>query len=121
LTALQNAKYDEGVRIVTRRHLKTAATKYPDAAAELAAWSKLVEHASWRHFSDVRATFWDADGVDEYVVFNLRHSWYRLITIIHYCRPRAAGGPPQGHVYIRSFLTHAEYNKRSNWNKRVKS
>ena len=118
---MQTAKYDEGVHIVTRKHLKTAATKYQDAAAELVAWIDLVEHASWRHFNDVRATFPDADGVDEYVVFNIRHNRYRLITIIHYCRSKSGGGLTQGHVYIRSFLTHVEYSKRSNWNKGVKS
>jgi mRNA interferase HigB len=41
-----------------------------------------------------------------------------LITIIHYGREKE-GRLTMGHLYIRSFLTHQEYDNRSNWNKGV--
>ena len=59
----------------------------------------------------------DADSVDGYVVFNIRHNRYRLITIIHYAKTTSER-QTQGHVYIRSFLTHEEYDNRSNWDRR---
>ena len=61
--------------------------------------------------------FKDADYVDGYVVFNIRQNRYRLITIIHYAKTRD-GKQTGGHIYIRSFLTHKEYDNRNNWDRR---
>ena len=61
--------------------------------------------------------FTDADYVDGYVVFNFRKNRYRLITIIHFSRTRDKT-QTEGHVYIRSFLTHKEYGNRKNWDRR---
>ncbi len=77
---------------------------YPDAANEFKAWIGIVETVRWHNFREVRAMFPDADLADGYVVFNIRHNRYRLITITHYAR-NTAGRPTEGHVYIRSFLT----------------
>jgi mRNA interferase HigB len=105
------------VHIVTVKHLKEAMDKYPDASDEIKAWKAIVEAVRWHNFVEVRGTFKDADPVDDYVVFNIRHNRYRLITVIHYARTTSEM-QTQGHVYIRSFLTHKEYNKRSNWDRR---
>jgi len=105
------------VHIVTRRHLLEAIAKYPDAANEIVAWASIVEAVRWRNFQEVRRWIKDADSVDGYVIFNIRQNRYRLITVIHYSRTlgeRETGG----HVYIRSFLTHKEYDNRGNWDKR---
>ena len=37
--------------------------------------------------------------------------------VIHYAK-KTSERLPQGHVYIRSFLTHKKYDNRSNWNRR---
>lgn len=103
--------------IVTRKHLAEAAAKYPDAARELAAWETIIEAARWTSFVDVRGAFPDADAVDGYVVFNIRHNRYRLITVLHYSKTEG-DRTTQGHCYIRSFLTHGEYNTRANWDRR---
>ena len=105
------------VHIVTRRHLREAVTKYPDAANEIAAWAMIVEAARWRNFAEVRAWFRDADSADGYVIFNIRHNRYRLITVIHYAKTMGERRT-DGHVYVRSFLTHREYDNRANWDKR---
>ena len=89
----------------------------PDAANEIRAWIVVVEAVRWRHINDVRSTFKDADPVNGYVVFNIRHNRYRLLTVIHYAKTTKER-QTQGHVYIRSFLTHKEYNNRSNWDRR---
>jgi mRNA interferase HigB len=70
----------------------------------------------WRNFDEVRRTFKDADHVEGYVIFNLRHNWYRLVTVIHYAK-KSQERQTQGHVHIRSFLTHKEYDNRSNWDR----
>ena len=105
------------MHIVTRRHLREAIAKYPDAANEIEAWVRIVEGVRWRSFQEARRWFKDADTVDGYVIFNIRQNRYRLITVIHFARAlddRETGG----HVYIRSFLTHKEYNNRGKWDKR---
>jgi mRNA interferase HigB len=102
------------VHIVARKHLREAMKSYPDAANEIMAWTTIVEAVRWHRFEDVRGMFKDADFVDGYVIFNLRHNRYRLITVIHYAKT-SDEKQTQGHVYIRSFLTHKEYNNRGNW------
>jgi mRNA interferase HigB len=104
------------MHVVTPGHLDDAAAKYPDAAKEIAHWMTVVEGARWTSFVDVRRTFLDADEVDGYVVFNIRHNRYRLITVIHYSKEKN-GKRTLDHIYIRSLLTHREYDNRSNWDR----
>jgi mRNA interferase HigB len=105
------------VHIVTRKHLKEAAETYKDAADEIEAWQAVVKGAHWRKFAEVRAIFKDADPVGKFVVFDIRHNRYRLITIIHYVKT-IKGTPTRGHVFIRSFLTHKEYDNPANWDRK---
>lgn len=105
------------MHVVTLKHLHESAKKYPDAAKEIAAWHKIVREAHWLSFADVRSMFPDADNVDGYLVFNIRHNRYRLITVAHYCRVKQNGTRTGGHIYIRSVLTHREYDNKANWDK----
>jgi len=120
LTTWHFAKYcfegngNAAVNVVTRRHLTEASEQYPDAAKEIGAWLKIAGAARWRSLVGVREIFQDADAVDGYVVFNFRQNRYRLVTIIHYSREKD-GRITEGHIYIRSFLTHKQYDSRANW------
>ena len=105
------------MHIVTRRHLSEATVNYPDAAKEIEAWVAIVEAVRWHNFPEVRGMFKDADCVDDYVIFNIRHNRYRLVTVIHYAKTTKER-KTEGHVYIRSFLTHKGYDNRSNWDVR---
>jgi mRNA interferase HigB len=67
----------------------------------------------------VRQHFKDADDVDGYAIFNIRQNRYRLVTVIHYARERE-GRVTEGHIYIRAFLTHRQYDNRANWEKGIK-
>ena len=117
LTTSHIVKYSLCVHIVTRKHLRQAMEAYPDAANEIAAWTAVVEVVRWHNFDEVRRTFKDADSVEGYVIFNIRHNRYRLVTAVHYAKTTKER-QTQGHVYIRSFLTHKEYDNRSNWDRR---
>jgi mRNA interferase HigB len=101
------------VHIVTRKHLRDAMERHPSAADEIGAWTRIVEAARWHNFLEVRSMFTDADDVNGYVVFNIRRNRFRLITVIHYAKAAT-----EGHVYIRSFLTHKEYDNPANWDRR---
>jgi mRNA interferase HigB len=77
----------------------------------------IVEAVRWHSFIDVRKIFKDADSVDGYVIFNIRQNRYRLVTVIHYSKTTDER-QTEGHIYIRSFLTHKEYDNRRNWDRR---
>ena len=104
------------MHVVTVKHLSEAVHKYEDAAKEISAWLEIVKGVRWTSFIEVRHVFPDADAMDGYVIFNIRHNRYRLVTVIHYARKRN-GKLTMGHVYIRSLLTHKEYDDPTNWDK----
>jgi mRNA interferase HigB len=117
LTTSHIVKYHGSVHIVTRKHLREAMQEYPDAANEIKAWVAIVEGVRWHNFAEVRLMFRDADYINGYVVFNIRRNRYRLITVIHYANTTDEKRM-EGHVYIRSFLTHKEYNDPRKWDRR---
>src|SRR5208283_1755882 len=110
------------VHIVTIKRLRLAAQGHREAAQEIGAWIMIVKFARWRSFQELRASFPDADNVDGFVVFNIRHNRYRLIVAVHYAKV-IDRRLTLGHVYIGSFMTHKEYdrwcaateNKRAEW------
>ena len=110
-------KYHFLVHIVTRRHLSEATHQFPDAVNEIEAWVTIVESVRWHNFAEVRSYFKSADYVDGYVIFNIRQNRYRLITVIHYAKTTPEK-KTEGHVYIRSLLTHKQYDNRRNWDRR---
>jgi mRNA interferase HigB len=117
LTSSHIVKYYYRVHIVTRKHLHGAMHQYPNAANEIKAWVVIVKEVRWHNFPEVRSTFKDADNVKGYVIFNVRQNLYRLVTVIHYAKttnPKRT----QGHVYIRSFLTHKECDNPANWDRK---
>ncbi|MGO8734100.1 MAG: type II toxin-antitoxin system HigB family toxin [Terriglobia bacterium] len=106
------------MHVVTEKHQTRAMKQYPDAAKQIMAWRKIARAARWRNFVDVRQVFKDADDVKGYVIFNIRQNRYRLVTIIHYSRLKG-GETTEGHIYIRSFLTHKQYDNPANWDEGV--
>jgi mRNA interferase HigB len=100
------------VHIVTIKRLQQAAEEYREAATEIGAWIRIVKQERWRSFNELRATFPDADNVDGFVVFNIRHNRYRLIVAVHYAR-MIGETQTMGHAYIGAFLTHKEYDRWS--------
>jgi mRNA interferase HigB len=95
----------QAVHIISRKTLKAAALRHPDAEAALDTWYHTAKHADWQSLTDVRRTYPQADAVGTCTVFNIRGHTYRLIVWINY---------RTGRIYIRRVLTHAEYD-REGW------
>jgi mRNA interferase HigB len=90
------------MRIISEAKLKKAYEKHSDAELSIRAWKKLVKAQDWNSFSDVKATsVFAPDQVKNFVIFDIGGNKYRLITCINY-KMKA--------IYIREFLTHAEYD-----------
>lgn len=94
------------MRIITESTLNKACEKHPDAESSIRTWKKLVKAQDWNSFIDVKATsVFAPDQVKNFVIFDIGGNKYRLITRINYKAKL---------IYIRGFLTHAEYSKE-NW------
>ncbi len=98
------------MHIVTIKRLQQASEAYREAAHEIGSWVRIVKAARWRSFEELRASFPDADNVDDFVIFNIRHNRYRLIVAVHYARA-IEGRLTLGHVYVGAFVTHKEYDR----------
>lgn len=98
------------MHIITIKRLQEAAKGHREAASEIGSWVKIVKAARWRNFQDLRAIFPDADDVDGFVVFNIRHNRFRLVVAVHYAKV-IEDRLTLGHVYIGSFMTHKDYDR----------
>ena len=91
------------MRIISKTTLKEAYEKHSDAEASIKTWIKIAKSQSWNSFADVKENSpFSPDKVKNFVVFNIGGNNYRLIVYIDY---------QKGIIFIRDFLTHAEYDK----------
>lgn len=93
------------VHVISKRTLQEFWELYPDAEAPLAAWFKVAAQAQWKNTADVRAVYRTVDFVGRLTVFNVGGNKYRLVVRVAFEARR---------IYIRSVLTHAEYD-REGW------
>ena len=98
------------MHIITVKRLKEAAERHREAAREIGAWISIAKTVRWRNFDELRTSFPDADHVDDFVVFNIRHNRYRLIAAVHYAK-MIEKRLTLGHVYVASFMTHKDYDR----------
>ena len=101
------------MRIIKEPTLRGYWERHPEAEAGLAKWLDVARRAQWASLREVRREYPSADGVkvasgNTVTVFNIGGNNYRLVVSIKY---------RWSVIYIRDFLTHAEYSKDS-WKKR---
>ena len=90
------------MHVISLRQLRAFWENHPQAAVPLRAWHQVAEHATWQSHAEVQQTYSSADLVGRLTVFNIGGNDFRLITRVEYQRQE---------IYIRSVLTHAEYDK----------
>jgi mRNA interferase HigB len=95
------------MRVIKPATLKVFWARHRAARKPLEEWLVKAQSAQWRSIDDLRKTYPHADAAKvasgaTITIFNIKGNAYRLITAIHY---------NTGIVYIRDFLTHAEYSK----------
>ena len=95
------------MNVISKRGLFDKAAKHADANAALQVWFDTAVEAEWRNLEDVRKTFPSTDMVGDLAIFNIRGNRYRLIVRMEFRYKR---------IYIKEFLTHAEYSK-GDWKK----
>lgn len=90
------------MHIITQKRVFEAAEKYKDCANALNQWYRVMKKVEPQDFAELRNLFNSVDKVDDLYVFNIGGNKLRLIAAIHFNRKR---------VFIRSILTHKEYDK----------
>ena len=95
------------MNVISKRRLFERAAKFADAKSALQVWFDAAVEAEWRNLEDVRKSFPAADIVGDLAIFNIRDNNYRLIVRMVFRYKR---------IYIKEFLTHAEYDK-GGWKK----
>ena len=95
------------MRIITESAIRRFWLTHPDAEPSLAKWLHDARAANWGSLQEVRQRYPSADGVavasgNIVTVFDASGNKYRLVVSIKF----------RWHViYVRDFLTHAEYSK----------
>ena len=97
------------MNIIATRTNRQHQDDHPDAASALTAWLGVAGKANWGKFNEVLLTYSSADQVGSCLVFNIRGNNYRLICGVCYANQWV-----NGTLFVKHFLTHAEYDK-DNW------
>jgi mRNA interferase HigB len=99
------------IRVLQR--LREYAQRHPTAASSLAHFEQNAKAAAWGSFNELKRTFNHADQClvksgRIVQIINIQGNRYRLVVSTHFNKRR---------IYIREFLSHAEYSK-GNWKHR---
>ena len=95
------------VNVITKRGLLERAAKYPDASISVQRWFDTANAADWHNLEEIRRSYPAADMVGPLAIFNIHGNRYRLIVRVSWKSKR---------LYVKEFLTHAEYEKEK-WKK----
>jgi mRNA interferase HigB len=90
------------VNVISKRCLFEKAAQYPDAKAALQTWFAVASTAEWTNLTDIRKTYPATDMVGDLAIFNIRGNHYRLVVRMAFRAKR---------IYVKEFLTHADYDK----------
>jgi mRNA interferase HigB len=93
------------VNVISRGKIIEASAHHPICAAWLNRWWQTAKRAEWTCLNDVRVAFPSADQVGDRLIFNAT-AGRRLIVGVSY-----AGERGNGALFVKAFLTHAEYDK----------
>ncbi|HVW84422.1 MAG TPA: type II toxin-antitoxin system HigB family toxin [Bryobacteraceae bacterium] len=91
------------MRIISKRALFEKARKHSDAKSALQVWLETAKAAEWRSLDDIRTVFPSTDMIGKLAIFDIRGNHYRLIVRVEFQAKR---------IYIKEFLTHAEYDEK---------
>ena len=96
------------MRILGTKVLDDATRKHSDLGPGVAAWLAIAGGAKWKNLSELRQTWRDTDSVRGRTIFNIKGNRYRLLAIVNYASQT---------VIVKELVTHAEYTKKSGWNR----
>lgn len=90
------------MRVISNKALQNFAESHPQALIPLQEWRGKIQGASIKSYAELKNIFNSVDKVGHYFIFNIAGNHYRLIAAIHFNTQM---------LYIRSIMTHKEYNQ----------
>jgi mRNA interferase HigB len=93
------------MQVIARRTIRQYCQKYALARTWLRAWLKVAEKSHWRNLEEVRRVYQTADQYQRCLIFDKGND-FRLIVRVTY-----ADDERIGRLFIKSLLTHSEYDK----------
>lgn len=98
------------MNVISRPKVLAAIKRHPASSGWLNAWWKAAKSSRWRNLHDVRLVYPAADLVGGCLVFNAPQACRLIVGVIW------AGETRNGTLFVKHFLTHAEYDKNQ-WKK----
>jgi mRNA interferase HigB len=90
------------MRIISNSALRSFADKHPASEGAMQGWRRVIEKNHFANWAALKAGFGAVDKVGELAVFDIGGNKYRLIAYVRFEKQI---------VYIKSVLTHREYDK----------
>lgn len=90
------------MHVITRKRIIEAEDKFPQVATALRGWYQVINQSDFGSFAELKNAFNSVDKVGDLYVFNIGGNKLRLIAAVHF---------NTGRVFIRSILTHTEYDQ----------
>ncbi|MDR0563620.1 MAG: type II toxin-antitoxin system HigB family toxin [Azoarcus sp.] len=90
------------MKLISNRALREFANVHPDAVASLQLFRGRIEKGTFKNFAQLNDTFRGVDKVGNLYVFNIGGNKYRIVASIAFSVQT---------VWIKSVMTHTEYNK----------
>jgi mRNA interferase HigB len=94
------------MNVISRPAIDEAVRRHRDAEKWLNAWWKIANRERWSTLEEVRSVYPQTDQVGSCLVFDVLGNKYRLIAGVRYATPSRGGT-----LFVKQFLTHAEYSK----------
>jgi mRNA interferase HigB len=97
----------EQVRIITWRMLREFGSRWPASVGPIREWYGVTQRATWRNFTEVKATFGQTDQAvvrsgQRVCIFDIGGNKFRLVAFVSYAKRK---------VYVLRVMTHKEYDK----------
>jgi mRNA interferase HigB len=91
------------MRVISNKALQNFAELHPQALIPLQEWRGKIQGVSIKSYAELKNIFNSVDKVGHYFVFNIAGNHYRCV--------RAAIHFNTQTLYIRSIMTHKEYDQ----------
>ncbi len=103
LDPVAGARYNQNMRIISRKALRAFWEDHTDVQQALQSWYSDVKQSQWSSPQEIKEMYRSASVIaNNRVVFNINGNRYRVVVAITY---------EFGIVYIRFVGTHAEYDR----------
>jgi mRNA interferase HigB len=90
------------VHVISPKRIREAYARHPEWSASLKTWLRISKTSRWKNSADIKQTWSKFEKVGICYVFDIMHNRCRLIAHVDFTYQL---------IFVRSVLSHAEYDK----------